>query len=92
MKSLSQKYIYTRIFIAILFPIVKLSKRSKFPLTDKWIKENVVLKLEKEENLAFLKKMDIPWGNYAKWDNLPRERQRQSDINYEQLLKEKLTL
>ena len=60
MKSLSQKYIYTRIFIAILFPIVKLSKRSKFPLTDKWIKENVVLKLEKEENLAFLKKMDIP--------------------------------
>ena len=43
-------------FIAILFPIVKLSKQSKFPLTDKWIKVNVVLKLEKEENLAFLTK------------------------------------
>ena len=39
MKSLCQKGICTRMFIAALFPVVKTWKQPKCPLIDEWIKK-----------------------------------------------------
>ena len=46
----------------------------------------------KEWNLAICDNMDGPWGQYAKWNNLNRERQTPYDLTYMWNLKQKQKL
>ena len=41
LKILIQKNIFTLMFIAVLFTIVKIWKQSKYPSIDEWIKNTV---------------------------------------------------
>ena len=44
---------------------------------------------KKEQNFAICNKMDGPWGYYAKWNKLDKERQILYDITYMWNLKNK---
>ena len=73
MKSVSQRDIYTSIFIAALFMIANIWKQPKCPSMDEWIKKmwyiftqwNIIQPL-KRGNLAICSNMNGPEGCNAK--------------------------
>ena len=85
MKTVSQRDIYTPMFTAALFTIAKIWKQPVYLSTNKQIKKLwYICKFshEKEGNCTLWDNMNGPWGHYAKWNKIDRERQILYDIPY----------
>ena len=67
-KTLTQKDIYTPLFVATLFTIAKTQKQPKCPQTDEeytvYIHSGILLSHKREENLAICNNMFEPRGHY----------------------------
>lgn len=53
-------------FTAVVFPVAKIWKRPKCPLTDAWVKRWEIFSLRKDGDLAIGDNLDRPGGHDAK--------------------------